>query len=100
MVAQVIQQNVKSMTKDKRNDSVVETVRQINRKYKEVLDKEGPVLETASKDVLRVLDARAKLFQQVVAQCNGALSDLNMLRVKTAVLRHDSALCRANIEKI
>ena len=67
MVAQVIQQNVKSMTKDKRNDSVVETVRQINRKYKEVLDKEGPVLETASKDVLRVLDARAKLFQQVVA---------------------------------
>lgn len=67
MVAQVIQQNVKSMTKDKRNDSVLETVRQINRKYKEVLDKEGPVLETASKDVLRVLDARAKLFQQVVA---------------------------------
>ena len=59
MVAQVIQQNVKSMTKDKRNDSVLETVRQINRKYKEVLDKEGPVLETASKDVLRVLDARA-----------------------------------------
>ena len=67
MVAQVIQQNVKSMTKDKRNDSVLETVRQINRKYKEVLDKEGPVLETASKDVLRVFDARAKLFQQVVA---------------------------------
>ena len=88
------------MTKDKRNDTVIETVKQINRKYKEVLEKEGPVLETASKEVLRILDARANLFHQVVAQCNGALSDLNMLRVKTAVLRHDSTLCRANIEKI
>ena len=46
------------------------------------------------------MDARATLFHQVVTQCNKALSDLNLLRVKTAVLRHDSKLCRSNVEKI
>ena len=100
MIAQVVEQNVKSMTKDKRSDTTVQKVRQINKQYKEVLDKEGSVLDTASKEILRVLDARADLFHQVVAQCNAALTDLNMLRVKTAVLRHDSTLCRQNMEKI
>ena len=58
------------------------------------------MLQTASKELMRIMDVRANLFHLVVTQCNRALSDLNLLRVKTAVLRHDSKLCKQNVDKI
>ena len=43
------------------------------------------------------IDRRSTLFLKVAALLNKSLAETNLTKVKAAVLKHDSKLCRQNV---
>ena len=77
-------------------DKLGQKVSQLKAEYAN-LAKSSSLLESLSPDAKIEVDRRSTLFLKVVAMLNKSLAETNLTKVKAAVLKHDSKLCRQNV---
>lgn len=96
-VTQIIKQKVEVSAPSKSElDKLGQKVTQMKSEYASLAHGQS-VLMALPPDAKIEIDRRSTLFLKVAALLNKSLAETNLTKVKAAVLKHDSKLCRQNV---